>query len=81
MKHAGPSFNIADGYEVWLKISFLPSARYRPDVRVTRSRDGRVIFPFDGCPRPADFASHAEAVEAAHQSAEHWIRIDQTSPE
>ncbi|WP_156773858.1 DUF6723 family protein [Paraburkholderia tropica] len=81
MKHAKERLQIADGYEVTLKVGFVSGSRYRADVRITRSRDGRVIFPFDGCPRADAFDNHADAVKAARESAQHWINIDLSSPE
>ncbi len=50
-------------------------------LKVVRTTDGRVLFPFDGAPELGPYATRLEAVAAAQVYGEHIVTSDLARPE
>jgi hypothetical protein len=50
-------------------------------LKVVRTTDGRVLFPFDGAPELGPYATKLEAVAAAQVYGEHIVTSDLARPE
>ena len=50
-------------------------------LKVTRTTDGRVLFPFDGAPELGPYPTKLEAVAAAQVYGEHIAMSDLARPE
>ena len=72
---------ISDDYDVTCTVGLDSSAHFRSRVRIERKRDGRIIYPFDGCPAPSAFLTDAEARADAQRLAENLIRADIFCPQ
>lgn len=72
---------ISDDYEVTCVIGIDSTAHFRSRVRIERKHDGRIIYPFVGCPSPGVFLTGADARADATRLAENLIRADIACPE
>ncbi|MEX3943836.1 DUF6723 family protein [Paraburkholderia sp. BR10937] len=55
--------------------------RYCGYLKIRRKSDGKVIYPFDGCPTPGVFLTPAEARGAARDLAAVLVKGDMNMPE
>jgi hypothetical protein len=50
-------------------------------LRVVRTTDGRLLFPFDGAPELGPYPTKVEALAAAQVYGEHIVAADLANPE
>ncbi|SMG39970.1 DUF6723 family protein [Paraburkholderia susongensis] len=55
--------------------------RFYGVLKVVRTTDGRVLFPFDGAPELGPHATRPEAIAAAQVYGEHIVTSDLARPE
>jgi hypothetical protein len=70
-----------EDYEVCCGEQIDSAGRYYGLLRIRRKTDGRLIYPFDGCPRPGPCATGAQARKVALALAGELIRADIATPE
>jgi len=57
------------------------SKQYYGKLRVTRSTDGRVIYPYEGAEEIGPFLTRPDAVAAAQLVGEKFVQSDLLNPE
>jgi hypothetical protein len=70
-----------DDYDVDIHPERIEEGRYYAALRILRTTDGKLIYPFDGCARPGPCTSADEVKEAARSMANELIRADVNDPE
>lgn len=55
--------------------------RFYGVLKVVRTTDGRVLFPFEGAPELGPYATKLEAIAAAQVYGEHIVTSDLARPE
>lgn len=70
-----------DDYDVDIHPERIEEGRYYAALRIWRTTDGKLIYPFDGCARPGPCTSADEVKEAARSMANELIRADVNDPE
>lgn len=71
----------AEDYEVICGQRINARGQYIGELRIRRTADGKVIYPFDGCKVPGPFETAEEARHATRQLAEELVRQDVANPE
>jgi hypothetical protein len=71
----------AEDYEVFCGEQIDGAGRFYGLLRIRRKTDGRLIYPFDGCPRPGPCPNGPQARSAALALADELIRADIAMPE
>ena len=71
----------AEDYDVFCGEQIDGAGRYYGLLRIRRKTDGRLIYPFDGCPRPGPCATGPLARQQALTLADELIRADIATPE
>ncbi|PRZ51156.1 hypothetical protein BX589_121148 [Paraburkholderia fungorum] len=70
-----------DDFEVSAASKLAGYRRFFGVLKVVRTTDGRVLFPFDGAPELGPYATKLEAVAAAQVYGEHIVTSDLARPE
>jgi hypothetical protein len=70
-----------DDFEVSATSKLAGYRRFFGVLKVVRTTDGRVLFPFDGAPELGPYATKLEAVAAAQVYGEHIVTSDLARPE
>ncbi|NKJ48740.1 hypothetical protein CIC12_18745 [Burkholderia sp. SG-MS1] len=70
-----------DDFEVSAMSKMAGYRRFFGVLKVVRSTDGRVLFPFDGAPQLGPYPSRLEAIAAAQVYGEHIVASDLARPE
>lgn len=76
-----PRPTTADDYDVFCGEQIDGAGRYFGLLRIRRKFDGRIIYPFEGCPRAGPCATGPEARREALVLADELIRADIATPE
>jgi hypothetical protein len=72
---------IETDYRIYAGYHRTGSGDFVGELKVVRTTDGKVLFPFDGAPGIGPFQSAAEAREAARSKGEETIAADLSNPE
>lgn len=70
-----------DEFEISATSKLAGYRRFFGVLKVVRTTDGRVLFPFDGAPELGPYATKLEAVAAAQVYGEHIVISDLARPE
>ncbi len=70
-----------DDFEISATSKLAGYRRFFGVLKVVRTTDGRVLFPFDGAPELGPYATKLEAVAAAQVYGEHIVTSDLARPE
>ena len=70
-----------EDFEVSATSKLAGYRRFFGVLKVVRTTDGRVLFPFDGAPELGPYATKLEAVAAAQVYGEHIVTSDLARPE
>jgi hypothetical protein len=69
------------GYRIYASYRRTASGEFFGVLKVVRTRDARLVFPFEGAPDIGPYAIALEAREAAHRLGETIVSGDQATPE
>lgn len=70
-----------DDFEILATSKLAGYRRFFGVLKVVRTTDGRVLFPFDGAPELGPYATKLEAIAAAQVYGEHIAASDLARPE
>ncbi|MBB5445978.1 hypothetical protein OKW46_003753 [Paraburkholderia sp. WSM4179] len=70
-----------DDFEISASAKMAGYRRFFGVLKVVRTTDGRMLFPFDGAPELGPHASRLEALAAAQVYGEHIVASDLERPE
>lgn len=70
-----------DDFDVTAMSKMAGYRRFYGVLKVIRTTDGRVLFPFDGAPELGPYATKLEAIAAAQVYGEHIVTSDLARPE
>jgi hypothetical protein len=70
-----------EDFEVSATSKLAGYRRFFGVLKVTRTTDGRLLFPFDGAPELGPYATKLEAIAAAQVYGEHIVTSDLARPE
>jgi hypothetical protein len=74
--------DVADGdYEIYATSHGTGDGRYVGRLKVVRTADRKVLFPFDGAPEIGPCATLAEARRAAIEYGREIVAADRATPE
>ncbi|CAH2783899.1 MAG: FIG00465815: hypothetical protein [uncultured Paraburkholderia sp.] len=78
-----PSLPAASGedFQITATSKLAGYKRFFGVLKVVRTTDGRVLFPFDGAPELGPYPTKLEAVAAAQVYGEHIVTSDFARPE
>jgi hypothetical protein len=69
------------GYRIYASYRRTAAGEFFGVLKVVRTRDSHLVFPFEGAPEIGPYAIALEAREAAHRLGEKLVIGDQTAPE
>jgi hypothetical protein len=70
-----------DDFQVYASYRGSSASGFFGTLKVVRTTDGRLLFPFDGAGSIGPFPTKAAAVAAALERGEAVVRADLTTPE
>jgi hypothetical protein len=70
-----------DDFDVTAMSRMKGYRRFYGVLKVVRTTDGRVLFPFDGAPELGPYPTKLEAIAAAQVYGEHIVTSDLARPE
>jgi hypothetical protein len=70
-----------DDFDISTTSRLVGYRRFFGVLKVVRTTDGRVLFPFDGAPELGPYPTKLEAVAAAQVYGEHIVTSDLARPE
>ncbi|MBW0446511.1 hypothetical protein EN871_05820 [bacterium M00.F.Ca.ET.228.01.1.1] len=81
--HASPAGipATADDYRIYPTYRRTATGTFTGDLKVVRTTDDRVIFPYDGAPVIGPFETALEAREAAARKGAELVQADLLNPE
>ncbi|PRX27497.1 hypothetical protein B0G75_1142 [Paraburkholderia sp. BL18I3N2] len=68
-------------YRIYATYRRTGSGAFIGDLKVVRTTDNKVLFPFDGAPTIGPFETASEAREAARLKGEQMVALDLVCPE
>jgi hypothetical protein len=68
-------------YRIYAGYHRTCSGDFMGELKVVRTTDGKILFPFDGAPEIGPFQSAAEAREAARSKGDETVAADLSNPE
>ncbi|CAB3809479.1 DUF6723 family protein [Paraburkholderia fynbosensis] len=75
-----PCVNASD-YRIYATYRRTGSGEFMGELKVVRTLDGRLLFPFDGAPPIGPFQVPSEARDAAKSKGEEIVAADLANPE